>query len=443
MRRFARWLLPFAVVVSALALGAWWRAGSGVAFRTPLASVAPDAVKSLALEGKGGRVRFERRGDAWRQVEPFEQVADAGAVRALLVAAADAAPVYRVALAAAPAESRLAQPDLSVSLTLADGAARVYRIGADHPAGLAWIAEQGADAAGPCLPELRRLALAAARGGLRDDRLFERAGVDSERVRIALQAGASTDEVLLERTPDGWRLQKPFTSRADAGAVNAFLQAAAKLRHAGVVQELGGDGAVHGLAQPAAEIAIRTLDVATGQRGDEVVQVGAENGSGGRFVRQAGRPPIVSIDAKGVASLLPPVASFVDPRACGLRPDEVVQVRVLDVDGHARVQLKRDASGWSRVDASGATQPIDDRNARELLRSLCEARANTVAGDEPRAEWLMGRVELTPSSGALRTVTLWRLPDGRWAMTDGDGPARVYPASLPMPLAPDDHPPKR
>lgn len=443
MNAFARWLLPPTILALALALGAWWRSESGMDFRSPLAPFAPDAARAVTIEGKGLRARFERRGDAWRQVEPFEQVADAGAVRALLVAAADAAPVYRVPLGSAPVESRLSAPDLTVSVALADGGTRAWSVGADHPAGLAWIGERGADAAGPCLPELRRLAVAASRGGLRDDRLFERAGVDSERIRIALQAGASVDEVLLERTPEGWRLRQPFASRADAAAVNAFLQAAAKLRHAGVVQEVGGDGAVHGLAQPAAEISVRTLNVATGQRDDEIVQVGAENGSGGRFVRQSGRPPVLSIDAKGVAALLPPVAGFVDPRACGLRPDEVVQLRVLDLDGHARVHLRRQASGWVRVDGSGASQSIDDRNARELVRSLCEARANTVAGDEPRAEWLMGRVELSAASGEPKTVSLWRLPDGRWAMTDGDGPARVHPASLPMPLAPDDHPPKR
>lgn len=444
MRRLVRWLLPCAAVAVALALGAWWRARSIEAFRTPLAAFAPESVRSIALESSGLRMRLESRGDAWRQREPFEQGADASAVRALLLAATDAAPVYRTRVADAPAESRLAQPDLTLSIGLADGSSRVFRIGADHPAGLSWIAEQGADAAGPCLPDLRRLALGAARGALRDDRIFERAGADSERIRIVVQAGpGSAEEVLLDRTPEGWRLRKPFESRADAAAIGAFLQAAARLRHAGVVQENAGDGAVHGLAQPAAEIAIRTLDVATGARSDEVVQVGSENGSGGRFVRQADRPPVLSIDAKGVAALLPPVAGFVDPRACGLRPDEVAQVRVLDVDGHARVHLRRDAGGWTRLDAGGAAQAIDDRNARELVRSLCEARANTVAGDDPRAEWLMGRVELVPAAGQARTVSLWRLPDGRWAMTDGDGPARVFPASLPMPLAPEDHPPKR
>lgn len=438
-----RWMLPIAVAGVAAALGAWWRADAGPAFREPLGAFQPDAARAITLEGRDGRMRFERRGDVWRQVEPFDHAADAAAVRDLLVAAADASPVYRVPLADAPPASRLASPDLSLAIDLGAGSAREFRVGADHPAGLAWIAERGADAAGPCLPDLRRLALAAARGGLRDDRLFERAGADSERVRITVPSGAGdAEEVLLERTPDGWRLQKPFASRADASAVSAFLQAAAKLRHAGVVRP-AGDGAVHGLVQPAAEIAVRTLDVSTGRRDDEIVQVGAENGSGGRFVRQAGRPPVLTIDATGVASLLPPVAGFVDPRACGLRVDEVVQVRVLDDAGAARVHLRRDGAGWGRVDADGVVRPIDDRNARELVRSLCEARANTVAGDEPRGEWLTGRVELSRADGVSRTVTLWRLPDGRWAMTDGDGPARVFQASLPMPLSPDDHPPKR
>ena len=80
---------------------------------------------------------------------------------------------------------------------------------------------------------------------------------------------------------------------------------------------------------------------------------------------------------------------------------------------------------------------------RELIRSLCETRATAIAGDRPKTEWLVGTIELSADAGAPRRVSVWRLPDGRWAMTDGDGPPRVFAATLPVPMQPEDHPPKR
>ena len=92
MSRYLRWLLPVVIVAAAFGLARLWRTEAGVAFRSPLGAFAPESARSIQLAWKGGGARFEGRGDAWRQVEPFEQGADAGAVRALLVAAADAAP---------------------------------------------------------------------------------------------------------------------------------------------------------------------------------------------------------------------------------------------------------------------------------------------------------------------------------------------------------------
>lgn len=443
MSRLVRWSVPVLMTAMALALGAWWRAGSTQVVRAPLSPFAVSRASSLRLAGAGGELRYERRGDAWRQVAPFEQPADVAAVRVLLAAASDAAPVYRVPLAEAPPESRLASADLTLTVGVPGEPDRVFRIGADHPAGLAWVAEQGGAQAGPCAPDLRRLSMAAARGALRDDRLLELAGADTDLVAFAVPGMGASEQLRLERGPSGWRMTRPFDSRVDAAAVTAFLQSLARLRHGGVVNENPGDGAAHGLAQPVVELSVRSLDPALGRAREERVLVGGEAGAGGRFVRQAGRAPVLALDAKAVAALLPAPSSFVDPRACGLRPEEISTVRVLDTEDHPRVQLRRDADGWKRLDASGAGIPVDDRNARELLRSLCETRATAIAGDLPRSEWLMGVIELSAGEGVTRRVSAWRLPDGRWAMTDGDGPPRVFAAGLAMPMQPDDHPPKR
>lgn len=442
MNRGIRWGMPLLMLAAALALGAWWRSSAPQAFREPLARLLPQSVDSITLRGERGSLRYERRGDAWRQVEPYEHPTDPSAIRLLLAAAADAAPAYRVPIAQAPASSRLSEPGLVVELRQAGGEVIRIRVGADHPAGLAWLAEERAGVAGPCAPEFKRLAMAAASGALRDDRLFELAGADSDRVRV-LVPGPQPVEIQLERTQGGWRMRKPFDCRADAAAVGSFLQAAGKLRHAGIVQADGGDGSAHGLASPSAEIEIRSMDVARGAPREERVLLGAESGDGALFARQAGRPPVVSVEARALAGVLLPPATFIDPRACAQRPEDVVGVRVLDSEDRARLRLERVSGIWSRVSDSGERAAIDDRSVRELLRSTCETRANAIAGDAPRDEWRIGVLELDRADGSTARVTLWRLPDGGWAMTDGDGPPRLFPASLPMPIEPGDHPPKR
>jgi Domain of unknown function (DUF4340) len=442
MNRWIRWTLPVLLLGVAIVLGAWWRSGASTMFREPLARLSPDRVDTITLVGGRGTLRYERRGDAWRQVEPYDHPSDPAAIRLLLAAAADVAPAYRVPLAEVPDAARLATPDLAVDLGSTGASIARLRVGADHPAGLAWLAEDNAAAAGPCPPEFKRLAMAAAAGALRDDRLFESAGADSDRIRLSVP-GPQASEMLLERTRGGWRMLAPYAARADEQAVSAFLQAAARLRHAGLVQADAGDGAAHGLDRPSAEIAIRTNVASGGAPREECLQLGAESGAGALFARQVGRPPVVSVEARQLAGVLLPPAVFIDPRACGVRADDVVGVRVLDTEDRARLRLERVTGTWMRVSDNDERAAIDDRSLRELLRSLCETRAGAIAGDAPREEWRTGRVELSLSDGTSRSVTLWRLPDGGWAMSDGDGPAKVFASSLPMPIEPTDHAPKR
>lgn len=235
---------------------------------------------------------------------------------------------------------------------------------------------------------------------------------------------------------------QPWASRADDAVVASFLQGLAKLRVQGVVQRDVGDGTLHGLKVPAASLAVRTLDPSRGVPREEVVLLGSDAGQGARFARIGERPSVVQVDAQTVAGLVPPAAAFVDPRACALSPAQIRAVRILDPEGSPRCELRRQGEGWL-VQRGSAGVPVDDRNLRELLRSLCETRAAGISGDPARPEWLVGTVELQGQDQAFRRVQVWRLSDGRWAMTDGDGPVRVYPASLPMPLAAADHPPKR
>jgi hypothetical protein len=441
MSAWRGWSVPLATLALSLVLGWWWRQDGTQGPARPMWRQPLQSVTRIEVTGRGAPLVYVREGDAWMQVQPFRQPADVMAVRQLMAAAADAVPVYRQPLASVPAAARLQPADATLTLRCGDGPPATLRIGADHPAGLAWVADEASAEAGPCAAELRRRVLSAVGGGLRDDHLFELAGADSDRVR--LQVGSDDSAVLeMERTAAGWRLLRPWPSRADGTAVASFLQGLAKLRVQGVVQEDAGDGVLHGLKEPAAVLAVRTLDPAQGAPREEVVRLGADAGQGARFARIGDRPPVVQLDVQTVAGVVPPAAAFVDPRGCGLQPEQVQAVRLLDAEGVPRCDLRRAGDGWT-LRSEEAQVPADDRNLRELLRSLCETRATAVSLESPRPEWLVAAVELQPVAGETRRVQVWRLPDGRWAMTDGDGPARLHPASLPMPLAAADHPPKR
>jgi hypothetical protein len=360
----------------------------------------------------------------------------------LLATATDVAPAYRVRLDQAPENSGLAKSDLVLELGAGKDVRARFRVGSDHPAGLAWIGEEQTGLAGPCPPDLRQLSMAAAGGALRDDRLFELAGADSDRIRI-VTPGPQGGTMVIERGAGGWRMIEPFTCRADDAAIATFLQSAARLRHAGQVQSDAGDGAVHGLATPSAEVSIRTMDPARGMAREERVQFGADSGVGAIFARQVGRPPVVSVEARQLAGVLLPAGAFVDPRVSEVPAEDIVALHMLDTEGRQRLHLRRDLGVWSRVPEQGAPEPIDDRSVRELLRSLCEVRANAIAGDLPRDEWRVGSIRMSRTDGSQRLVTLWRLPDGGWAIREGESPARVFPSSVPMPIEPGDHPPKR
>jgi len=446
LNRLIRWMLPACMIALALMLGWLWRVDASQSLQLPLAKFAIAQVQQLRIDSAQGSATFVRTGDAWRQTKPFEQMADTVAIRQLLATAADTAPVYRVALDQAPAQSRLQNPEATLCILMPDQSVVRYRIGADHPAGLAWIGEEAAGQGGPASPALRKLTLAAIAGALRDDRLFEFVSVDSDRIVIESHDAATELRIELQRAADGWRMQSPFDARADASAVAAFLQGIARVRYQGVVQASAGDGVLHGLAQPFARITVRTLDVGKGEPVEECVRLGNEATGGGRFARINERDPVLALDAKAVAALLPQPANFVDARACSLQPEEVVMLRVLDTEGATRFELQRTPRGWNRRNPDGTDTPIDDRNARELVRSLCEVRAAAITTEVIAPEWLVASLQLSStaqSTDATRTLRVSRLADAKWAIREGEGLTRLFSANLPMPLQPADHPPKR
>lgn len=255
-------LLPAAVLATSLALGWWWRSEGWQGPPRPLWRQPISSVNRIEIKSGGTAWVYERQGDAWVQVEPFRQLADVAAVRQLLAAAADAVPVYRQPIEQVPDAARLREPEATLTIRGGDRVTTL-RLGAGHPAGLAWVAEEGSGQAGPCDAELRRRVMAAVDGALLDDHLFELAGADSD--RVLLRVGGDPPAVLeLERTPAGWRMLQPWPTRADAAVVSGFLQGLTKLRAVGVVQRDMGDGTLHGLKEPAASLTVRTLDSSKG-----------------------------------------------------------------------------------------------------------------------------------------------------------------------------------
>ncbi|MGA1266392.1 MAG: DUF4340 domain-containing protein [Phycisphaerales bacterium] len=444
MSRMARWMVPFAAVLLAALVGWAWRPEGWSVRPEPLARVLPQQAVSIEIRGGPVGLVLQREGDAWFQKEPFRQAADLVAIRQLLAAASDAAPVYRLPMADIPVAARMEEPVAELSITLVDGGRRTWLIGAGHPAGLAWIAERTAGQGGPASPELRRRVLDALAGAMLEARLFELAGAESDRIEATVRTPDGIGTLRLERGPTGWRLGAPVDTRADGEAVKAWLEALGRLRSQGSSGPMVGDGAMHGLSDPVALVRVRTLDPATGLFREESVRVGGDNGSGGRFVQVQDRPVVEQLAAESLPMLVPPAMSLVDGRAVPVAPERVHGIRVLDQTGLPMLELARQSdASWARLGTQGP-EPVHDRAVRELLRALCETRATAISADEPDRAWLEAEVALTLVDGVeAPRLRIWRLPDGRWAMGDGDGPVRVHPAELVLPLSSSDHPPKR
>jgi len=474
-------------VLALVLVGAWWfvrargagadargdgdsaRRATGPAPVIPRGSMPIERVDRIELRRDGAVMSFERRDDGWWQREPFEQPAEGGPLRELLVRIADlhaarSAPIGTVDLAALGLEPPKAE--VIIAMNEGDGAVESetapqrsmrLELGGRGVGGRAWLRVDD----GPALAvdaALHDAVLEADARRLRSWRLFDAIGAGTERIvveRTPAESSRPEERFELVRNDGRWRMVAPFDTRVDGTTVDALLGALAKVEHAGFADEAPRDLALFGLERPIASVEIRSR-----RRESSVVErleIGSALAQGGAIcARRVDRPPIVLLDQTSLAALMPSPAVFVDPRPCGLLPEDVRRVRIRDASGAQRVALERTLDGWRIVDGaegpatprdSGAaaapesspgavaTRPARESAVRDLLERLCVARAPELALQPMPPELVVATIELEPSIGGTVTVRVAREGDqGKWALDESDDVLRVFPPSFALPL---------
>ncbi len=81
-----RWLTILILLFAVVGLGSWvyWLKRAPAPKSPPLAQITPEAVRHIVIERQDERLEFERRGENWHMIQPFDAPADAYHFKQLL-----------------------------------------------------------------------------------------------------------------------------------------------------------------------------------------------------------------------------------------------------------------------------------------------------------------------------------------------------------------------
>lgn len=378
---------------------------------------------------------YQRTGEGWRQTEPFDVAVDGMAVRQLIVAAADLAWSRRFAIADFDEGTSLATlgldpPLATVSFTLGERN-ESFDLGQRTVAGRAWIRRVGSEEVLVVEDALHDRGLDSDLRSWRRRQLFTG---ESPVNAIEFQNGS----VMTTLVRDGvrWAVTSPIQTRADGETMRRFLGVLGRVAHDGFVIDTA-ERQSFGLDEPAAIISLSRSE------GTERLLIGGPAGlaSRDRYAAIEGVPSVVRLGETTLHALLPEVISLIEPTASGAREADVKSIEIV-APGKGSVLLERDLEKWriERRLASGeeskGTAPVE--MVEGLLGVLCSTRAPDVVVQKFPTDLARATVTFRGYDGTpLDTVRVAREgEDGRWALENGDGVLRIFPASTPMPIDP-------
>lgn len=402
-----------------------------------------ERIDGIEVRRGGGSLRFERRGDGWFQIDPYDQPAEGAALRELLLLAAERRVSSRTKVSEVDLAALGLSPPQAELIATAGGRSTRLQLGRRSVGGRAWIRVDEGDAIST-QAVLHDALLDGDLRQLRSWRLFDRIGSETDRIvvnRTPLDPARPAQRLELERIGGAWRMVAPFRTRVDAAPVEALLGALARIEHAGFADDAPADLALYGLERPIASIEVHTPVRGRGTNEPpliERIEIGSSLAQGGAIcARRSDRPAVVLLDATALAALMPLPETFPDPTVLGIKPEDVRGIRVRAAEGALLVELERTLDGWMIVGADGARAPAQGPAIGLLLERLTATRATALALHPMPAELLLATIEVVPSIGEARVVRVAREPnDGRWALDESDEVLRIFPASFELPLDP-------
>jgi hypothetical protein len=423
------------------------RAAARTAFR-----ISPEAVRSLRIETTGGVVRCVFEGGQWMMEEPVRAPADSGAVQRILYGL-ETLPRGEVISAKDRSErgQGLAdygfEPAQASVLVEGDGLNLAFEIGRATALGRLFVRETRRTAVISTSADLLSL-LPVSASDLRDRSLFR---IDPSIVR-RIQVRRPEGFLQLVRSEAGeWTLQQPFVARADAAAVDAWLDDLVRIRAEAFVRDGAPDFTPYGFEDPgAAEISF-DLDHAETPTAALLIGAAPEASPDLRYARRRSGDTVVTIPAQYLARLRIPVADLRDRRLLPLDPART-QAIVIERGGQS-LTLARTNGVWSVAAPSAA--PAESAAVDQFLREWTTTRVEAFSAlgtndyaaaglSPPYARIVFHRnwppVESSDApAGGVRELRVGNVPqtNGWFAATfAGEPPALIRPP-LPSLLSPN------
>ncbi len=246
-------------------------------------------------------------------------------------------------------------------------------------------------------------------------------------LELPLEGGGRARVARVEGDSDGWALEQPIASGADAGVIDGALGNLAKLEHKAEISdppaELGAFGFVEGDGPVRVQL-----------RGGEVLEleVGGPTPLGSEsYLRRDGR--IYTAEQWRTQNLRPALTQLRDKRISHLETDQIERVEIRE-DGHPIVSAERRAgegaeAGWWLL------EPVAERaDADQIGRTLSDltlARASDFV-DEVNDPAIYGlaapRFEIRLRAGERsEQIALGRASDKAYARVEGRAPVYEVP----------------
>jgi uncharacterized protein DUF4340 len=325
-------------------------------------------------------VRFEKRGEAWRIVQPVETDADQSAADGIV----DQLAAARVAQTEPGSADRrqafgLDPAQTSLEFQLRNGSKHTLLLGDKDFTGESVYSIVDGGQSVSLLPQLLAASAGKSLGGLRDRAILH---LDGQQIS-SFNLKNSSGELALSKDKDQWKFAAPAGALAGQDAVNSLFQAVATARMVSVENEKPDNLARYGLSSPAI-----TFTVSDSKGTESTLAVGKKDGIT-YFARDTSRPMIFRVDEGVYKSLSEKFGDLRDKRVLHADLSGIQRIQIENAAGSVAMGLKQDnsgewtfespanlkgkpASGWKVLDPIGSlrAEEVLDHPAANLLAQL-------------------------------------------------------------------------
>lgn len=226
---------------------------------------------------------------------------------------------------------------------------------------------------------------------------------------IEVESGGGTTE--LKKTPQGWRLARPVSARADGRAVHSLLRAL------GTPLELK-DAAPAPAVLKAQGLAIPRFRVRATRPGETIELHGGNEDpfDGTVALQKTGSPALYSLPGGAAQALDATTYALRDRTVLPWRGDEVVRVEVKQRKQTFAIQRAK-PSGWERVGGG----KVDTSAVTRALSADAALRFQSFIGTLPLTRAADLSITWTQKSGEQVSLSAWTVANGQLLAVRRDG----------------------